>query len=219
MLKWVMSAVSPLPGGADRRRWRLRAEARVRPRPRKVLVPPSRPGPAAVGAARAPIGARGCDGPSRPAWGGGARPRGRGARPAWPRPSRRGEPPAGPAGAGAERGNVSGKESAATQGRRGEAPPGAAAECAAAADSYRMRRLRMGTGGGGLGEGPAAPARRYTAAPRLPAPASEVPPPGRVTVLAGQSGRTAMALPGPSRTVRDWGLPPVGGGACSEPPV
>lgn len=59
MLKWVMSAVSPLPGGAGGERSLRRAEARVRPRPRKVLVPPSRPGPAAVGAARAPIAARG----------------------------------------------------------------------------------------------------------------------------------------------------------------
>lgn len=70
-MKWVISAVSPLPGGAGRRHWQLRAEARVRPRPRKVLVTPSRPGPTAllgaVGAVRAPIGELGRGSPSRAA--------------------------------------------------------------------------------------------------------------------------------------------------------
>lgn len=243
-----MSAVSPLPGGAGRRRWRLRAEARVRPRPRKVLVPPSRPGPAAlpaaVGAARAPIGARGCGSPSRLAWGGGARQPG----PAPARPAHRRVPPGGGrgrgvrAGAAAERsgGTSAGKNPLpprAAAGKRRREPPRNApppripTACGAPAGSGR---------GGGLGEGPAAPARPGFALPRR----SRGPPRPRLAsgrCAVGSPRRTGMTAPakrpgsrggwrwlpvagrclpsGPSRTVRDRGLPPAAGEEGSESPA
>lgn len=135
----------PRSGGADRRRWRLLAETRVRPRPRKVLVPPLRPEPR-----RANRGA----GPGQPPRraGEGARGRGEGRPPrSGPPRCRRRAPPGGPAGAGsaAERGDVSGKESAGTEGcrrgmrRRGLLRP-AAAPGKGRGISARDRRPRSG---------------------------------------------------------------------------
>lgn len=171
-----MSAVSPLPGGAGRRRWRLRAEARVRPRPRKVLVPPSRPGPAAlpaaVGAARAPIGARGCGSPSRLAWGGGARQPG----PAPARPAHRRVPPGGGGGAGGSgpgppRSGAGERQRERIRCHRG--PP----RGSAAGSRRGMRRRRgflphaappRGAGGGGV----SVRDRRLRPGPVLPCPAA-----------------------------------------------